>query len=193
MDGDRSNPVQQALLSLAEKAGEEGLTDYLVIGGNAVVAYGVPRFTRDVDFVIPERELDRWRRFLEANGFPFIHGTRAFAQFQDREGRRPRVDLMIVEESTWGKLSAKAWSIDFGSGVSAGLVAPDHLIAMKLQACRAPQRRSDALDWSDVVELAVRLGFDPETDLAFGELVLKYGGEELRKRLIDEIAKRKSS
>ena len=158
-----------------------------------MVAYGLHRFTRDVAFVIPDRDRDRWRTFLEECGFPFIRGTSAFAQFQDPDGARPRVDLMIVDESTWEKLCARAWAIDFDENVSAGLVSPDHLIAMKLRACRSSQRRVDALDWSDVVELTVRRGFDPESDPAFAELVLPYGGEELQKRLIDEVARRKSS
>jgi hypothetical protein len=72
MDVENENPVQQSLLLLSERAQESGLSEYLLIGGSAVITYGAPRFTRDLDFVIPDREQIGWRTFLETNGFSSI-------------------------------------------------------------------------------------------------------------------------
>ncbi len=92
---------------MVQLAHDHELRDFLLIGGNAVIAYGVPRFTRDVDLVIPERDELAWRSMMGAAGFEMIHGTQAFVQFLDFDRIKPRVDLMIVDESTWGKSSAK--------------------------------------------------------------------------------------
>lgn len=50
-----SNLVAATLKTVCEKAREQGLDEFILIGGNAVIAHGVPRFTRDIDFVVPER------------------------------------------------------------------------------------------------------------------------------------------
>ncbi len=182
------NPVQQTLISVVEQAKEAGLLNFLVIGGNAVIAFGVPRFTRDIDFVIPSNESREWRLFLEGRGFQFIHGTNAFAQFQDVEKKRPRVDLMLVDASTWEKLNGKSVQIDFVENFTVPLPAVEHLIAMKLSAYRASQRRNDAVDWSDIVELTRRWKLDPEEDQEFIGLVSRYGGEDSLNRLKKDIA-----
>ncbi len=190
MEEEWENPVQQSLARLSQRAAEFGLNEFLLIGGNAVIAYGVPRFTRDLDFVIPDREQESWRRFLEANNFCFIHGTSAFAQFLDSDKEKPRVDLMLVGESTWSRLRSKARYFELSDGISIPLVAPEHLIAMKLRACLSPDRRSGAVDWSDVVELCIRNGFDPEKDPTFAELVIQFGSDSLLENLIHELAGR---
>jgi hypothetical protein len=184
------NPVVQSLVRLSESATESGLSEYLLDGGNAVIAYGVPRFTRDLDFVIPDREQNDWRRFLEANGFQFVHGTPAFVQFQDRVIGRPRVDLMLVGESTWSQLESMARVFELTDEISIPIVSPEHLIAMKLRACLSPQRHAGAVDWSDIVELCIRNKFDPQNDAAFAQLVIQFGNASLLQKLIDEIASR---
>jgi len=185
--------VKQTLARLSESAIATGLRDFLIIGGNAVIAHGVPRFTRDVDFVIPERSRMGWRKFLEREGFQFFHGTDAFQQFRDENGPRPRIDLMLVEESTWQKLYQDAWKLDVGGEVRALVASPQHIIAMKLKACRSQQRRSDAVDWVDIVELSLLHRFDPRSGTEFSDFVLQYGGETLLKRLIDEFEERRKT
>lgn len=69
MDESDQNRVAETLNEICREANHAGLEDFILIGGNAVIAHGVPRFTRDVDFVIPERETMPWRQFLESRGF----------------------------------------------------------------------------------------------------------------------------
>ena len=33
---------------------------FLLIGGNAVIRYGIPRFTRDIDLLIPDTHEKAW-------------------------------------------------------------------------------------------------------------------------------------
>lgn len=185
-----SNLVAVTLKEVCERALKQGLAEFLLIGGNAVIAHGVPRFTRDIDFVVPERVLPDWRRFLEAEGHAFLHATPAFAQFWDEARARPRIDLMIVDESTWETLSSGAGVAEFDEGIPVPVAAADHLIAMKLKALKAPGRRADAQDWSDIIELTMRSGFDPQKDESFRDLVLHFGSEELLSRLVNEIRSR---
>lgn len=67
-----SNPIQQTLIHILERAAMKGLRDFLIIGGNAVIAHSVPRFTQDIDLVIPEREIGSWRTLLEQENFEMI-------------------------------------------------------------------------------------------------------------------------
>lgn len=184
---EKENLVKQTLILLTGNAIRAGLTDFLIIGGNAVIAHGVPRFTQDVDFVIPDRLKTEWRNFLEREGFSFYHGTGAFQQFHDTNGGKPRVDLMLVDEATWQKLNGDAWSFEIGEQVTAPVASPMHIIAMKLTACRSEHRRDDAVDWIDILSLSRVHGFDPRVDAKFSDFVLKYGGKDLHKKLIDEI------
>lgn len=191
MEESSGNALVETLHRIVEKASNAGLVDVLLIGGNAVVAHGVPRFTRDINFVIPERDLGKWRQMLEDDGHLCFHATSAFAQFEDKSGGRPRVDLMIVDEVTWSKLDAEAVDAAYSDGIPARVAAVEHIIAMKLKAVRATHRRSDAVDWSDIVELTMRNKLDPENHDAFRELVIKFGSERLLGELIDEIEERK--
>lgn len=182
------NPLEQTLLRIVAAANAEGITEFLLIGGNAVVAHGVPRFTRDIDLAIPEREGQRWRSFLSRQEYSFIHGTDAFQQFDGGDDSTPRLDLMIVDEATWKKLVDGAWSLELEEGTATKIASPQHLIAMKLKACQSPHRRSDATDWGDIVQLCRVHSFDPENDGQFADFVLQFGGNDLLTQLINELA-----
>lgn len=188
MDESDQNRVAETLNEICREANHAGLEDFILIGGNAVIAHGVPRFTRDVDFAIPERETMPWRQFLESRGFSFIHQTHAFAQFEDNDKSKPRVDLMIVDEATWDQLAAGASELDLKGGAKTRLALAEHIIAMKLRAFLSPHRRPDALDWRDIVELVLVKNFDLVNDREFRDLVLQFGNESLLEKLIDDIA-----
>ncbi|MDF1812501.1 MAG: nucleotidyl transferase AbiEii/AbiGii toxin family protein [Verrucomicrobiales bacterium] len=192
MSEESTNLIQQTLREVVQLLRENQITDFLLIGGNAVIAYGVPRFTRDIDFVIPEREERNWRLLMDANGFELINGTPAFCQFLDTGKKKPRIDLMIVEESTWEKLNAAPFYGNFGEDLEVPLAAPQHIIAMKLKACQAEYRRTDATDWSDIIELSRLHDLDPVSDSNFAKLVLRFGSEELLEQLIHDLHEKRS-
>lgn len=191
MHREEQNKVRRVLESVLRSAADFGLGDFLLIGGNAVIAHGVPRFTRDVDFVIPDREESAWRNMLENTGFEMFHGTHAFLQFREKNPPQIRVDLMLVDESTWQKLEADAWRLELGDDNENRVVSPQHLIAMKLKACRSSNRREDAVDWRDIVELTMVHGFRPESEGQYADFVIRFGGEELHRKLVDEIKARR--
>ncbi len=58
---------------------------------------------------------------------------------------------------------------------------------MKLAACRSKTRRTDATDWTDIIDLCRLHSLNPETDTEFRDLVLRYGQKELLEQLISAI------
>lgn len=52
------NLLAEALRRVFERASDAGLVDFLLIGGNAVIAHGVPRFTRDIVELTMRNNLD---------------------------------------------------------------------------------------------------------------------------------------
>jgi hypothetical protein len=180
------NPVEQVLIRIASAALQAGLPDFLLVGGNAVVLYGVPRFTRDVDFLIPAADDLRWREFLAAQGFEFIHGSPGFSQFAGPDTTCPRVDLMLVDSATWEKLEAESVTRSLADGVDLKVPVVHHLIAMKLRAAASATRANPDQDWSDIAALALQHGYSLE-DPVFHDLVSRFGGptapDVLRERL----------
>lgn len=187
MDDPDANLVQHTLIEVTRSAFANGLSEFLLIGGNAVIAYGVPRFTRDVDLVIPERVSREWRNLMEGLNFELFHGTNAFLQFHDRYRIKPRVDLMVVDDGTWEKLSANPYFFEFEDQLNIPLAEPQHIIAMKLKAHNSEHRRNNANDWTDILGLCRLHQLDPETNSAFQELVLRYGSTEDLAKLISDL------
>lgn len=143
--------------------------------------------------MIPNREQERWRVFLEEVGHRFYHGTPAFAQFQAADPSFPRIDLMIVDEGNWSKLSAEAFDSEIGEGVPLLVAAPEHLVAMKPKACQSARRREGATDWSDIVELVKRRGLDLSSGSSLRQIVLHYGNEEILTRLLEDVDRTKEA
>jgi len=158
---------------------------FLVVGGHAVILHGIPRFTRDLDLLIPENSIESWLTLLGKLGYQSYHRSEAFVQLEaSAQGALPPVDLMIVDSTTWSKLLEKSLEQNSGAGGVLPVPHPWHLIAMKLQAASAPTRRGSAVDWSDILQLILSCSIniaDPE----FRAIVLKYGGDSALQR-IDE-------
>jgi len=47
----------------------EAKVEYALCGGMAVALHGYPRFTKDIDFLIPLESLDQARKIAAASGF----------------------------------------------------------------------------------------------------------------------------
>ena len=173
------------LVEIVKRARREKLP-HLIVGGHAMILYQVPRFTRDLDFVIPEAAIERWLDFLQRLGFRVFHRTGAFIQLEPATaGGLPPVDLMLVDESTWDKLAAKAEERDAGGGLLLPVPHVWHLIAMKLTAAKSPTRRATAVDWNDILDLVQTCEIDL-LDAEFQRMVIKFGGRESLERLLKE-------
>ncbi len=172
------NPAVEIL-----KRAQEQQLPCLLVGGHAVILYNIPRFTRDIDFVVPDEAVERWLDFLQKLSYGVYHRTGAFIQLEPATpGTMPPVDLMLVDETTWAKLLAKAEQRDAGEGILLPVPHPWHLIAMKLTAAKSPVRRAGASDWSDIFDLLRTCKIDL-ADPEFRQLVMQFGGEESLERM----------
>lgn len=177
----------ESIIQIVQKAEEQKLP-YLLVGGHAVILYGVTRFTRDFDLLIPDTHEESWIEFLSQQfHYRRYHSTHAFLQFDHVSPDLPSIDIMLVDANTWEKLSAKARTMPLDLGVSAHVPHPTHLIALKLAAVSSPYRRRGNVDWSDIVNLIQeqKLSLD---DPEFRAIILRYGSEEILKRLQKDLS-----
>lgn len=178
-----NNPIQDASIRLGSDAQTAGLP-HLIIGGNAVIHYGVARFTRDVDFLVPEFSAVAWRDHLENSGYECYHAAGPFMQFEAKSGNSNLVpiDLMIVNAATWEKLLTASEMEVLGDDYKAHWPAALHLVALKLHAWRGPFRTTKEQDWEDVIALVRHCGINLD-DPAVAETIDSYGGAGTLERL----------
>ena len=135
----------------------DGGVRYLIVGGLAVAAHGVLRFTVDVDIVLDfdPQNLRRATKALGALGYrprapvPLEQfcdeaarqswvrekGLTVFSLFSPEHGAT-EVDLFVEPPFDFDAAYARATRIDIASGVSATFVGRDDLIQMKRLAGR---------------------------------------------------------
>lgn len=169
------------LESIHAKAITAGLR-WLLIGGQALNTYGSPRSTIDFDFLIPNADRDRWRVLLEDEGFRLKNDGGNFMQFTPPYGVLWPLDLMLVNEHTFGKLWGRSKEADC-LGICVRVPAPEHLIALKLHALvHGPAQRMEK-DFPDIVRLARMTELDPQAPEIF-EIFKQYGTQELYVRFL---------
>lgn len=72
--------------------------NYVVIGGYAVSSYGFPRFSVDLDIVIPEKEIPIIKKLIKEKGFVFSKAKvdlNYSGKFERYEKGLVRIDLLI--------------------------------------------------------------------------------------------------
>ncbi|MBV8277907.1 MAG: hypothetical protein JO170_21960 [Verrucomicrobia bacterium] len=157
---------------------------FLVIGGHAVVLHGHQRNTFDLDLLISEVSLPLTKSVLERLGYTPYFESGAFLQLTPSTGLPP-LDLMIVDQSTFTRLSHFIETRVF-DGRTIRIPDPKRLVAMKLHALKAASRVNREKDWDDVVGVIRASNLSIE-DREFEEIVQQYGSpgaiEEIKRRL----------
>jgi hypothetical protein len=154
----------------------------LLIGGNAVIHLGYQRLTLDIDLLVPERKRSQWLDLMRELGFRFLHGTKAFAQFQPGAPEMAPVDLMFVDAATWKILDSEARQ-EMIADQPVRIPRVEHLIALKLHAASSPTRDGRELDWEDIRQMVRACHLNP-ADEYFREIILRYGGPDAMNRIL---------
>jgi hypothetical protein len=115
-------------------------------------------------------------------GFRFLHGVEAFAQFTPGVAGMAPVDLMFVDAATWEIMEPEARIVTF-LGIPIRIPRVEHMIALKLHAASSATRDPQAQDWEDIRQIVRAWHLDP-ADPYFSQLILRYGGEEARRRIL---------
>jgi predicted nucleotidyltransferase len=158
---------------------------FLLIGGHAVNARGYQRTTLDLDLLIPAADLSRWKTLMAEIGYESIHETKAFCQFKPMEGEDFRIDLMLVNQPTFGKLLAGSERIKYGHR-QIQVVGALHLIALKLHATRTRDRAVQGKDYYDILNL-IRLNNINTNSTEFQTILDRYASPSIRERLLSDI------
>ncbi|MEM1157518.1 MAG: hypothetical protein AAF649_05475 [Verrucomicrobiota bacterium] len=182
-------------VNLAQHARAEGLK-YLIVGGNAVNLHQYYRTTFDIDILIPETSLDNWRAyFAEHENYEMSFKTHSFAGLESSEKRIP-LDLMLVDQQTFEKLSRDSIRIGMGD-VELPIPEAVYLIAMKPHALKNTSRADRKHDFQDIIHLIDLYQLDvndmpqpnPKNDSCNtskgGEPAVEYGATEMEDNFLD--------
>jgi hypothetical protein len=167
--------------TLEEISGKDGLA-YLVIGGHAVSAYGYSRVTGDLDILVARNDRDAWLASLVKHGFKLFHDGGVFLQTTPPEGCRWPLDLMLVNERSFGELLGGSRVIEQG-GNRLRVPSLDHLIALKLHTLKQGLQHRGFKDFMDILSLAQANALDIRSD-NFRALCEKYASKAIYERIV---------
>ena len=158
---------------------------FLVIGGLAVIAYGYPRNTVDLDFLVHRFDRDAWRSLLAGYGYEPAHEHEHFTQFTSREGWID-LDLMFVSDSTFEAMFAASELKSLGPS-NARFPSLEHLIALKLHVIKQNIPHRLLGDMDDVINLLLANRVDVRQE-NWRQLFLKYASLDLYEKVVRAVA-----
>lgn len=157
----------------------ESGTPWAVIGGLAMVAYGLGRTTLDVDILVPGDDQERFVRFVEAKGYETLYRSSGFSNHLHSDSELGRVDAVYVRGETAERMFANLRRVAGPGGLEIPVPSPEHLAAMKIFSISNDPRRATR-ELSDVRFLLGVRGVDRAAIEASFE---RYGLGALRERL----------
>lgn len=153
----------------------------LLIGGNALPAFGYSRATVDVDCLIAAASTERLKEVLAENGFSYAGTMAAFHEFWHHgNSSDPPVHAMFVDAATFDKMWSRSIPAAV-SGIPLRVPCLAHLIALKLFAMKSRPARTEK-DLPDIcVLLETNPGVVPRAELA--EICERYASQAAVERL----------
>jgi nucleotidyltransferase AbiEii toxin of type IV toxin-antitoxin system len=146
------------VLGLVRPFFEQRQEPFAVVGGLALLAYGAPRATFDVDILAPQNVRDELVAFLEARHFATLGVRAGFSNHQHPEPALGRLDVIYVSGTTAEVVFAGCTAKAIAPGLEVPVPRPEHLVAMKVQAFAEDRTR-----YSDLADLQFLLSL-PELD-----------------------------
>lgn len=148
---------------------------WALIGGLAMVAYGLGRTTLDVDVLVSFSDQGRFVAFLESLGYETSHCSRGFSNHRHADQVLGCVDAVYISGETEQRIFAALRQVAGPGGRPIPVPQPEHLAAMKIFSIRnEPRRVGRELD--DVRFLLCLDGVDADQILG---AFRRYGLEDL--------------
>ena len=147
---------------------------FAVIGGIALVGYGLPRTTLDADLVVDAAAQDEILRFLESLGYQTIHLSRGYSNHAHPDPDWGLLDLVYVSGQTSEKLFASTRWLQGPGGLEIPVPKPEHLAALKVLAMKNDPARTFQ-ELADIRFLLTLPGVDRQEVRAYFE---RHGLEE---------------
>ena len=99
------------IYTLESKTKAQGLS-FLVIGGLAVIHYGYPRDTGDLDLLVLADRREQWLAFFGELQYAVYQDKNTFIQLSPPTGGAWPVDLMLVREATFHEMEAASREVE---------------------------------------------------------------------------------
>jgi len=125
---------------------------FVVIGGHALNALGFSRHTGDLDLLVSLGSKSKWQNLLARLKYVENQSDDRFSRFSPTQIAAWPIDLMYTDDHTFAKLFAASQPKDFGL-VCVPVIAPKHLILLKLHALKNYQEHRYAKDYGDLLFL----------------------------------------
>ena len=141
--------ITEALAALAKAD-----VPLLLIGANALQAFGYTRATLDVDCLIASESSERLKDMLETNGFLWAGSMAAFHEFWHKGNRNePPIHVMRVDSATFEKMWSRSVPAEV-TGIPLRVPCLAHLLGLKLFAAKQnPKRHKDIHDVCTLLEM----------------------------------------
>jgi predicted nucleotidyltransferase len=173
------------LLTLTKLASEANLP-FLVVGGNAVIAHGYQRGTKDVDLLVQEVDLSKWAELLAGMGYVTQYTSGAFQQYVFPEHKYAPVDLIIVSVETFARMTAAPATVSL-EGAEFKVPRLSHLFALKLHAMRQNPSKRYERDLGDIVALMQMHGISLEME-EYAAIFERYATGDIRREVERRLA-----
>jgi len=115
---------------------------YAVIGGVALVLYGLPRTTLDLDMVVDFAVQDDLVRWLEARGYQTLHRSSGYSNHSHPNAALGDLDFVYVRGETAEKLFAGCHKATGPGGLEVPVPSPEHLAALKVVSLKNDPARA---------------------------------------------------
>ncbi len=162
-----------ALLRVVQPFFAASRFSYALCGGVALGSYGFAGATFDLDLVTVAEAQESLVGFLNTSAFQLLHRSPGFSNHLHPE--LGRLDVVYVRGRTAERLFANTRQLTGPAGLRVPVVAPEHLLAMKLAACRQDPSRVRGELASLAFLVAVPGADEKEMEQAFQ----RYGFKEL--------------
>ena len=169
-----------AYAALVTKAKEAQLP-FLVIGGNAVIAYGYPRQTNDFDLLVCTRHRYLWDALIRESGYFPKNYHAVFHNYKSELPEHHPIDLMLVDPATFERFEEGAMETVM-EHMQVRIPALLHLLSLKLHAERSSGDKRLGRDFNDILML-MQINKVNLADPAFQEILVKFGNEQIHRRL----------
>lgn len=114
---------------------------FVVIGGVALAACGMPRLTLDLDLAVAASAQDGLVAWLEASGYQTLHRSTGYSNHLHADPERGRVDVVYLRGETARRIFAAARTVPGPGDTSIAIPCPEHLAALKAFAIRNDRSR----------------------------------------------------
>ena len=176
---------EQSVFHLIGEITHQQNVSCVLIGGFAVNHYKVARQTVDIDFLIVKEDFEKISSALKEAGYRQSSAQENFAQLENARLSLRNIDFMFVDRLTLDKIMEEAKPITI-TGQKFIVPSLDHLIALKLHSIKNNEKLRLLKDLPDIVSLIRKNNVNVES-MEFKELCLKYGTEDLYRRILEVI------